>query len=48
MVIMYAIDAFEKGASIAVVDEVNFKKEDAEGKGIVIKVDNTDKAMLRC
>ena len=42
-----AIDVNEKGASIAVVDEVNFKKEDAEGKGIVIKVDNTVKAMLK-
>ena len=42
-----AIDVLEKGASIAVVDEVNFKKEDAEGKGIVIKVDNTVKAMLK-
>ena len=47
MLIMLAIDVLEKGASIAVVDEVNFKKEDAEGKGIVIKVDNTVKAMLK-
>ena len=42
-----AIDVLEKGASIAVVDEVNFKKEDAMGKGIVIKVDNTVKSMLK-
>ena len=47
MLIMYAIEALEKGASIAIVDEVNFEKEDAEGKGIVIKVDNTIKALLR-
>ncbi|MCQ2969102.1 MAG: UDP-N-acetylmuramoyl-tripeptide--D-alanyl-D-alanine ligase [Clostridium sp.] len=42
-----AIDVLEKGASIAVVDEINFKSEEAEGKGIIIKVDNTVKAMLK-
>ena len=42
-----AVDVLEKGASIAVVDEINFKTEDAVGKGIIIKVDNTVKSMLK-
>ena len=42
-----AIKALEDGASIAIVDEVNFDLNEAEGKGIIIKVDNTIKALLR-
>ena len=42
-----AVEALEKGASIAVVDEVNFDIKDAEGKGVIIKVDKTVKALMR-
>lgn len=38
--------AFDNGATISIVDEVNFNKEDVEGKGLVIKVDNCHKALL--
>ena len=42
-----AVEALEKGASIAVVDEVNFDIKDAEGKGVIIKVDKTVKPLMR-
>lgn len=43
----YVKDAFKKGASIAIVDEVNVPLEELEGLGVLIKVENTDKALLK-
>ncbi|GAB6170361.1 UDP-N-acetylmuramoyl-tripeptide--D-alanyl-D-alanine ligase [Clostridium carnis] len=40
-------EAFDKGASIAIVDEVLFDKEALKEKGIVIKVDSTLEALLK-
>ena len=39
-------DAFEKGASVAIVDEVLFNIEDLKDFGTVIKVVNSEKALL--
>lgn len=37
----YAAKAVEKGASVVIVDEVNFKDEDLNGKGTIVKVKDT-------
>ncbi|NME82036.1 UDP-N-acetylmuramoyl-tripeptide--D-alanyl-D-alanine ligase [Clostridium sp. SM-530-WT-3G] len=37
----YAVSAIEKGASVVIVDEVNFKEEELNGKGTIIKVKDT-------
>lgn len=37
----YAVSAVEKGAAVVIVDEVNFKEEDLNGKGTIIKVKDT-------
>ena len=37
----YAVKAVENGASVVVVDEVNFKDEELNGKGTIIKVKDT-------
>ena len=37
----YAVQAVEKGASIVIVDEVNFNNEELNGKGTIIKVKDT-------
>ncbi|HCW54379.1 MAG TPA: UDP-N-acetylmuramoyl-tripeptide--D-alanyl-D-alanine ligase [Clostridium sp.] len=37
----YAVSAVEKGASVVIVDEVNFKEEELNGKGTIIKVKDT-------
>ena len=42
----YAIEALEKGALIAIVEEVKFDINDAIGKGTIIKVESTEKALL--
>lgn len=42
----YVKDAFEKGASIAIIDEVLFDIKELEGKGTIIKVNNTCDALL--
>lgn len=42
----YVKSAFEKGASIAIVDEVMFEKSEVDGLGIVIKVKDTCEALL--
>lgn len=41
----YATLAVEKGASIIIIDEVNFKIEELNNKGTVIKVEDTKKAL---
>jgi UDP-N-acetylmuramoyl-tripeptide--D-alanyl-D-alanine ligase len=41
---LYVKEAMEKGASIAIVDEINFNRDEIEGT--VIKVKNTYKALL--
>ena len=41
----YATLAIEKGASIVIIDEVNFKVEELNNKGTVIKVEDTKKAL---
>ncbi|MGL5381370.1 UDP-N-acetylmuramoyl-tripeptide--D-alanyl-D-alanine ligase [Clostridium sp.] len=43
----YIKEAFEKGASIAIIDEVTCNLEELSGKGTIIKVNNTDEALLR-
>ena len=43
---VYAKDALEKGASIAIIDEVVGSLEDIQGLGIIIKVKNTYDALL--
>lgn len=42
----YVKDALIKGASIAIIDELCNTLEELDGLGIVIKVENTDKALL--
>ena len=42
----FVLDAFEKGASIAIVDEVLFDVEGLKDSGTVIKVENSEKALL--
>ena len=42
----FVIEAFSKGASIAIVDEILFDIKDCEGFGTVIKVENSEKALL--
>ncbi|MGL5150780.1 MAG: UDP-N-acetylmuramoyl-tripeptide--D-alanyl-D-alanine ligase [Clostridium sp.] len=42
----YTIEALKKGASIAIIDEVNFEIEECESLGNVIKVNNTKEALL--
>ena len=42
----YVKDAFEKGASIAIVDQILYDENDIEGYGTVIKVENTYDALL--
>ncbi|MDO5516936.1 MAG: UDP-N-acetylmuramoyl-tripeptide--D-alanyl-D-alanine ligase [Clostridium sp.] len=37
----YAAKAVEKGASVVIVDEVNFKDEELNGKGTIVKVKDT-------
>ncbi|MGN0145161.1 MAG: UDP-N-acetylmuramoyl-tripeptide--D-alanyl-D-alanine ligase [Clostridium sp.] len=41
----YAVSAIEKGASVVIVDEINFKKDELNNKGTVIKVKNTKTAL---
>lgn len=41
----YAIHAIEKGASIVIIDEINFKSEELNNKGTVIKVKDTKEAL---
>jgi len=42
----FVMDAFRKGASIAIVDEVLFDIEELKGLETVIKVENSEKALL--
>ncbi len=42
----FVLDAFEKGASIAIVDEVLFDVEGLKDSGTVIKVENSERALL--
>ncbi len=42
----FAIKALESGASVAIIDEVKFDEQDAQGKGTIIKVKNTREALL--
>lgn len=42
----YVEGAFEKGASIAIIDEILFNSEDMKNKGTIIKVNNTLDALL--
>ncbi|MDU5105640.1 UDP-N-acetylmuramoyl-tripeptide--D-alanyl-D-alanine ligase [Clostridium sp.] len=42
----FVMDAFRKGASIAIVDEVLFDIEELKGSETVIKVENSEKALL--
>lgn len=37
----YAVSAIEKGASVVIVDEINFKNEELNGKGTIVKVKDT-------
>lgn len=37
----YAVKAVESGASVVIVDEVNFKDEELNGKGTIVKVKDT-------
>ncbi|MDO5518816.1 MAG: UDP-N-acetylmuramoyl-tripeptide--D-alanyl-D-alanine ligase, partial [Clostridium sp.] len=41
----YAVKAVENGASVVVVDEVNFKQEELNGKGTIVKVNDTRSAL---
>ena len=41
----YAINAIEKGASIVIIDEINFKSEELNNKGTIIKVKDTKEAL---
>jgi len=41
----YVLHAIEKGACIVIVDEVKFRIEELNGKGIIIKVKNTKEAL---
>lgn len=42
----YIKDAFKKGASIAIIDEILFDSEELRDKGTIIKVNNTCEALL--
>ena len=42
----FVLEAFEKGASIAIVDEVLFDVSKFNGEGTVIKVEDSEKALL--
>lgn len=42
----YVKGAFEKGASIAIIDEILFDMEELKGKGTIVKVNNTLDALL--
>jgi len=42
----FVVEAFKKGASIAIVDEVLFDINEIKGLGTVIKVENSEKALL--
>lgn len=42
----YVVGAFEKGASIAIIDEVLFDMDEVKDKGTIIKVNNTLDALL--
>ncbi|MBU3106577.1 UDP-N-acetylmuramoyl-tripeptide--D-alanyl-D-alanine ligase [Clostridium gasigenes] len=42
----YVKEAFEKGASIAIIDEILFDIEELENEGTIIKVNNTSVALL--
>ena len=42
----YVKDAFEKGASIVIIDEILFNIEELKDKGTIIKVNNTKVALL--
>lgn len=42
----YVENAFEKGASVAIVDEILFNINDIEDKKTIIKVENTEQALL--
>lgn len=42
----YVKGAFEKGASIAIIDEILFDMEEFETKGTIIKVNDTSEALL--
>ncbi|MGL4774690.1 MAG: UDP-N-acetylmuramoyl-tripeptide--D-alanyl-D-alanine ligase [Clostridium sp.] len=42
----YAVEALKKGASVAIVDEINNELSEFEGLGILIKVKNTKEALL--
>lgn len=41
----YAVSAIEKGASVVIVDEINFKNEELNGKGTIVKVKDTRTAL---
>ena len=41
----YALQAIEKGASIVIIDEINFNIDELKGKGTVIKVKDTKLAL---
>lgn len=43
----FVIEALEKGASVAIVDEVLFNEKDIKGSGTVIKVFDTQEALLK-
>lgn len=43
----FVLEAFEKGASIAIIDEVLFDLNDTENLETVIKVEDTEKALLQ-
>lgn len=42
----FVVEAFEKGASIAIVDEILFDKKELKQGKTVIKVENSEKALL--
>ncbi len=42
----FVVEAFEKGASIAIVDEIFFDKKELKQGKTVIKVENSEKALL--
>ena len=42
----FVIEAFSKGASIVIVDEILFNLEECKELGTVIKVNNSEKALL--
>ena len=42
----FVVDAFKKGAAVAIVDEVLFDMDELKDSGTVIKVENSEKALL--